>query len=35
LTYNAEAVVGYGSFGQVYRATVLETGDIVAIKKVF
>mmetsp|Transcript_39406 Transcript_39406/g.103158 ORF Transcript_39406/g.103158 Transcript_39406/m.103158 type:complete len:384 (-) Transcript_39406:67-1218(-) len=34
-TYVAERVVGHGSFGVVYRARVVQTGDIVAIKKVF
>ncbi|KAF4658007.1 Glycogen synthase kinase-3 beta [Perkinsus chesapeaki] len=34
-TYNAERVIGNGSFGIVYQATVVETQDSVAIKKVF
>merc|ERR1719215_1800644 len=34
-TYNAERVLGSGSFGIVYQATVVETGESVAIKKVF
>jgi len=34
-TYNAERVIGNGSFGIVYQAQVVETGDTVAIKKVF
>ena len=34
-TYNADKVIGNGSFGVVYQAHVKETGDVVAIKKVF
>eukprot|EP00898_Chlorokybus_atmophyticus_P008037 jgi/Chlat1/8234/Chrsp77S07678 len=34
LTYSTERVVGNGSFGVVFQATCLETGDTVAIKKV-
>eukprot|EP00397_Hematodinium_sp_SG-2012_P011272 GEMP01011408.1.p1 GENE.GEMP01011408.1~~GEMP01011408.1.p1 ORF type:complete len:379 (+),score=39.62 GEMP01011408.1:37-1173(+) len=34
-TYNAEQILGNGSFGIVYQATVVETNDTVAIKKVF
>ena len=34
-TYNAERVLGSGSFGVVYQAEVVETGESVAIKKVF
>lgn len=34
-TYNAEKIIGNGSFGVVYKAKVAETGEIVAIKKVF
>lgn len=34
-TYNAERVLGSGSFGIVYQAQVVETGETVAIKKVF
>jgi len=34
-TYNAEKVLGSGSFGIVYQARVVETNDSVAIKKVF
>ena len=33
-TYNAERVVGNGSFGVVFAATCAETGNIVAVKKV-
>jgi serine/threonine protein kinase len=33
--YNADKVVGNGTFGVVYQATVAETGETVAIKKVF
>ena len=33
-TYNAERVLGSGSFGIVYQAQVVETGESVAIKKV-
>lgn len=34
-TYTATQVIGSGSFGVVYQATVVETGEQVAIKKVF
>ncbi|XAR54086.1 Non-specific serine/threonine protein kinase [Bertholletia excelsa] len=34
ISYMAERVVGTGSFGVVYQAKCLETGEIVAIKKV-
>lgn len=34
-TYNADKVIGNGTFGVVYQATVAETGETVAIKKVF
>ena len=34
-TYNADKVTGNGSFGVVYQATIAETGETVAIKKVF
>ncbi|KAK9807999.1 hypothetical protein WJX73_001987 [Symbiochloris irregularis] len=34
ITYRTEKVVGNGSFGVVYQATCIETGDQVAIKKV-
>ena len=34
-TYNADRVVDRGTFGVVYQATVAETGETVAIKKVF
>jgi glycogen synthase kinase 3 beta len=33
-SYNAERVLGSGSFGVVYQAQVVETGETVAIKKV-
>ena len=33
-TYNADRVVGNGSFGVVFAATIAETGNIVAVKKV-
>ena len=33
--YNAERVLGSGSFGIVYQAQVVETNETVAIKKVF
>jgi serine/threonine protein kinase len=33
-TYSAERVIGNGSFGVVFQATVQDTGEIVAIKKV-
>lgn len=35
LTYNVEKIIGNGTFGVVYKASVAETGEIVAIKKVF
>lgn len=34
-TYNAERVVGNGSFGVVFQATENETSNKVAIKKVY
>lgn len=34
-TYTATQVIGSGSFGVVYQATIAETGEVVAIKKVF
>ena len=34
-TYVADKVIGNGSFGVVYQAHVVETGEMVAIKKVF
>jgi glycogen synthase kinase 3 beta len=34
-TYTATQIVGSGSFGVVYQATIAETGECVAIKKVF
>lgn len=34
-TYNADRVVGNGSFGVVFQATIAETGETVAIKKVY
>jgi glycogen synthase kinase 3 beta len=33
--YTANQVIGSGSFGVVYKATIAETGEYVAIKKVF
>ena len=35
LTYNADKIVGSGTFGVVYQANCIETGEKVAIKKVF
>lgn len=35
ITLRDEKTIGNGSFGTVYSATVVETGDIVAVKKVF
>ena len=34
VNYNARKVIGNGSFGVVFEATVVETGKVVAIKKV-
>ena len=34
-TYNADRVIDNGTFGVVYQATIAETGETVAIKKVF
>merc|ERR1740123_1021748 len=34
-TYNAERVIGNGTFGIVYSARIVETDETVAIKKVF
>jgi len=34
-TYTATEIIGSGSFGVVYKAIVSETGEVVAIKKVF
>ncbi len=34
LHFNAERIIGNGSFGVVFQAKVVETGEIVAIKKV-
>jgi serine/threonine protein kinase len=34
-TYNATQIIGSGSFGVVYKAVIAETGETVAIKKVF
>lgn len=34
-TYNATQIVGSGSFGVVYQAVIAETGEQVAIKKVY
>lgn len=34
INYDAQRMVGHGSFGAVFQARVVETGDIVAIKKV-
>ena len=34
-TYTATQIIGSGSFGVVYQATIAETGETVAIKKVF
>lgn len=34
VSYSAERIIGNGSFGVVFRAAVVETGEIVAIKKV-
>jgi serine/threonine protein kinase len=35
LTYNVEQIIGNGSFGVVFKARIAETGQLVAIKKVF
>jgi glycogen synthase kinase 3 beta len=34
ISYSAERIIGNGSFGVVFQATVVETGGTVAIKKV-
>ena len=34
-TYNADRVVGNGSFGVVFQATVNQNNEVVAIKKVY
>lgn len=34
IRFSAEKIIGNGSFGVVFRASVIETGEIVAIKKV-
>ncbi|BAM81568.1 shaggy protein kinase [Cyanidioschyzon merolae strain 10D] len=34
ISYSADRLIGNGSFGVVFQATVVETGEIVAIKKV-
>lgn len=34
LRFNAERIIGNGSFGVVFQARVVETGEVVAIKKV-
>jgi glycogen synthase kinase 3 beta len=34
ISYSADRIIGNGSFGVVFQATVVETGEIVAIKKV-
>jgi serine/threonine protein kinase len=34
ISYSAERIIGNGSFGVVFQAAVVETGEIVAIKKV-
>ena len=34
ISYAAERIIGNGSFGVVFEAKVVETGDVVAIKKV-
>ena len=35
MTYTTNKEIGCGSFGTVYLATIVETGEQVAIKKVF
>jgi len=34
ISYNAERIIGNGSFGVVFQATVEGSGEVVAIKKV-
>lgn len=34
ISYEAKRIIGNGSFGVVFEANVLETGEVVAIKKV-
>ena len=31
MTYNAEKIIGNGSFGVVFKATIAETGETVAL----
>lgn len=33
INYDAQRMVGHGSFGAVFQAKVVETGEVVAIKK--
>jgi serine/threonine protein kinase len=34
-TFTGEKIIGNGSFGVVYQARIVETGEVVAVKKVF
>jgi serine/threonine protein kinase len=34
VTYQVDRIVGHGSFGVVFQATTIGTGEVVAIKKV-
>ena len=34
ISYSAERIIGHGSFGMVFQATTVGTGEVVAIKKV-
>ncbi len=34
LSYDAQKMIGHGSFGAVFQANIVETNEVVAIKKV-
>jgi glycogen synthase kinase 3 beta len=35
IIYDADKMIGHGSFGTVFRATIASTNEVVAIKKIF